>query len=53
MGRRVDQRLQENENAHGDAPLSGRNIMSRLRSRGVTAAAIATENDEDEDDDGW
>ena len=52
MGRRVDQRLQENENLYGDASLSGRNIGSRLRSRGV-AAAVATADDDEEDGDGW
>ncbi|MCJ1393870.1 hypothetical protein MMC18_006746 [Xylographa bjoerkii] len=52
MGRRVDQRLQENENLYSDASPGARNIRSRLRSRGVAAAAVTAEEDE-EDDDGW
>ncbi|MCJ1404199.1 hypothetical protein MMC11_007424 [Xylographa trunciseda] len=53
MGRRVDQRLQENENLYGDIPSSRRNIGSRLRSRGVAAVPTVTMGDDEEDDDGW
>jgi len=53
MGRRVDQRLQENENLYGDSLSGGRNIRSRLRSRGVAAAAVTMEDDDEDDDDGW
>ena len=52
MGRRVNQRLEEDEDMYGDVSLSGRTrgsrLRSQLRSRGVAAAVV-----DNDDDDGW
>lgn len=54
MGRRVDQKLEENEFLYGDVSQSGRTRGGRLgphvRSRGIGAAAA---DDDDNDEDGW
>ncbi|MCJ1473444.1 hypothetical protein MMC13_002095 [Lambiella insularis] len=48
MGRRVDQRLKDDETMYRGASLGGRNLRSGLRSRGVAAATV-----EQDDDDEW
>ena len=49
MGRRVDQRLQENEALYGGVSSERGNARPPLRSRPVAANTIGDEGDEDDD----
>ena len=53
MGRRVDQRLQEDDRLYGDSPRSGRTAGTRLRSRLRSQRVAARNNPDDDDEDGW